>query len=270
VEQTQLDSVLRIAEAIENYGALVLGFAVFLVIGMMAVVFIIRNYQKSTKGEGDKYKTLFAEFQAQNQVVFQNMQNQNQKVFENLLQHAFKGNPPEIVPESITTTGLVREQLKHSAALTKADRVSVYAFHNGQRMTTGRHMIKVSCWAEYVMLTRLSRIGKNKDIHVAKIQDMCATLLSESRWEALTEDDVKKTQFDTWDDGEDNIKSAFAHSIHSTDGIIIGFVLMEYLLSPIEPAWVEKARKECKTLSNKVSIVLDVDFSDPKEHQQHL
>jgi hypothetical protein len=246
----QLDSVIRIADAVDRYGALVLAFAAFLFIGMMAILYIMRRYQNMAKDKDASFKQLLSDLQAQNQVVF-----------HKLMDTAFKTNPPEIVPESITTTGLVREQLKHAAAMTKADRVSVYSFHNGQRMMNGRHMIKVSCWAEYAMLARFSRIDKHKDVPVAKIQDICAALLVDSRWEVLTEDDVRKTQLESWDEGEDKIKSAFAHSILSTDGIIIGFVLMEYLLAPVEHSWVENARSECKKLGDKVSIVLDSDLS---------
>jgi len=246
----QLDSVIRIAEAVDMYGALVLAFAVFVFIALTAVVIIMRRHQKLAKGKDTDYQKLLTEMQAQNQAVF-----------EKLMETTFKKNPPEVVPDSITTAGLVRDQLKQAAAMTKADRVSVYAFHNGQRMSNGRHMIKVSCWAEYTMLARFSRIGKHKDVPVAKIQEMCAKLLSESRWEVLTEEEVVKTQFESWEDGDEKLKSAFAHSVHSTDGIIIGFVLMEYLLAPVEQSWVEKARRECKKLGDRVSIVLDSDLS---------
>jgi len=244
----QLDSVIRVAEAIDTYGPLTIAFAVLLVICMMAVVFIMRRSQKTEKGEDAKYQALFAEFQAQ-----------NQKVFEKLMQAAFKSHPPELLPASITASGLVREQLKHTAAVTKADRVSVYAYHDGQRMVTGQHMYKISCWNEYTMLAKFVRIGVNKDIHVAKIQDIISVLMTESRWEALTEEDVNKSQFNTWENGDITIKSIFAHTIHSTDGVPLGFILMEYLQYPAAPAWIDGAREECKLLSDKVSIVLDVD-----------
>jgi len=35
----------------------------------------------------------------------------------------------------------------------------------------------------------------------------------------------------------------------------------EYLLSPIEPSWVERTREEIKKLSDKVSLVLDIELN---------
>ena len=249
MEAGQLDSVIRVAEAIDKYGAPTLGFAVLLVICMVVVLVIMRRYQKLAKGKDTDFQKLFSD-----------MQSQNTELFQRVVQQAFKGSQQEIVPESITTTGVVRGQLKNAAAVTKADRISVYAFHNGQRMTTGRHMVKVSCWAEYAMLAKFVSIGNHKDIQIAKLQDICEILMEHGRWEALTEEEVNRTQLSTWEEGEDNLKSAFAQAIHSTDGILIGFVLMEYLLAPIEKTWIEKAREECKKLSDKVSIVLDIEY----------
>jgi len=220
-------------------------------VGLVAVFFIFSRNKKVSEDKDADFSRLFSE-----------MQQQNQEVFKQLMQSAFKPNQPELVSEGISATAAVQEQLKQVAAITKADRVSIFAFHNGQRMMNGRHMIRFSCWAEFVILTRYVRIDKLKDVQVSRMQDICNTLVKEHRWEALTEDDVKTTQLEMLSE-DMGIKSAFAQSVYSAEGVIIGFALIEYLLSPIEPSWVEKkkTREEIKKLSDKVSLVLDIELN---------
>ena len=248
MDASQLDSVIQIAEAIDKYGALVIGMAAFVFIGLLAVFVVFSRHKKLANDKDAGYSKLFTE-----------MQQQNQEVFKQLMQSAFKPNQPEMVPEGISATAAVQEQLKQVAAITKADRVSIYAFHNGQRMMNGRHMIRFSCWAEFVMLSRFVRIDKLKDVQVSRMQDVCNTLIKEHRWEALTEETVKETQLALLSE-DAAIKSAFAQSITSTEGVIIGFALVEYLLSPVEASWIERTRSEIKKLSDKVSLVLDMEM----------
>ena len=248
MDAVQLDSIVKMAEAIDKYGALVIGLAAFMFIGLAAVFFIFSRHKKVAEDKDADFSKLFAE-----------MQQQNQEVFRQLMQSAFKPNQPELISEGITATATVQEQLKQVAAITKADRVSIFAFHNGQRMMNGRHIIRFSCWAEFVMLTRYGRIDKLKDVQVSRMQDVCAPLVKEHHWEALTEEEVSATQLGTLSE-DIVIKSAFAQSICSAEGVIIGFALIEYLISPIEPTWVERAREEIKKLSDKVSLVLDIEL----------
>jgi len=249
VDAGQLDQVVRLAEAIDTFGALVIGLAAAFIIGFTAVFIIFSRNKKMTSDKDTDFSRLFSD-----------MQEQNQAVFKELMQATFKANQPELVSESITATVAVQEQLKQVAAVTKADRVSVYAFHNGQRMMNGRHMIKFSCWAEFVMLSRYVQSDKHRDIQVSRIQDICDALIKDHHWEALTEEEVQKTQLGVWEEAKE-IKSAFAQAIYSADGAPIGFVFLEYLLAPIEPSWVERARDEVKKLSDKVSLVLDIELN---------
>ena len=248
MDTTQLDSVLRMAEAIDKYGALVVGFAAVMVIALIAVFMVFSRHKKLAIDKDEKFSA-----------VFEAMRKQNQETYSQLMQLAFKPNQSELVSESIIATGAVQEQLKQVAAVTKADRISVYVFHNGQRMLNGRHMIKFSCWSEFVMLTKFVHIDTHKDVQVARIQDICDALVKAHHWEVLTEDEVKKTQLATWC-GDMETQSAFAQSVYSIEGVIIGFVLIEYLLSPIEPSWVERTREEIKKLSDKLSLVLDIEL----------
>ena len=249
MDTSQLDSVIRIAEAIDKYGALVIGLAAFMFIGLVAVFFVFSRSKKVSEDKDADFSKLFSE-----------MQQQNQKVFDQLLQSAFKPNQQELVSEGISATAAVQEQLKQVAAITKADRVSIYAFHNGQRMMNGRHMIRFSCWAEFVMLSRFVRIDKLKEVQVSRIQDVCNTLVNEHHWEALTEEEVSATQLGMLSEDAE-IKSAFAQAVYSAEGVIIGFALIEYLISPVEASWVERTRVEIKKLSDKVSLVLDIELN---------
>jgi len=247
VDAGQLDSVVRMAEAIDKFGALLIGLAAFMVIGLAAVFFIFARQKKMDTSKDTDYSQMFAV-----------MQKQNQEAFTQIMQAAFK-QQPEIVSESISATVAVQEQLKYAAAITKADRVAIYAFHNGQRMMNGRHMVKFSCWAEFTTLARFIRIEKHKDVPIARIQEICDALMKKSYWEMVATDDIADTHLVAWA-AETESQSAFIQAVYSADGIIIGFVVIEYLLAPIEPTWVDRARDEVKRLSDKVSLVLDIEL----------
>ena len=250
MDEGQLNNIVNMAEAIDKFGALVIGLAAFMIIAIIAVGFIFSRQKQMNADKDAEFKKLFGD-----------MQTQNQQVFTQLMQTAFKPAtpPPEMVPEGITAAGAIHEQLKQVLAVTKADRVSIYVFHNGQRMVNGIHMIKCSCWSEYTMLPRFARIDKHKDMQVSKIQEMSNVLLREKQWAALTAQAVKETELSIFDDDTD-VQSAFSRAIFSAEDIIIGFVLIEYLLAPIEPSWVDKARNEIKKLSDKVSLVMDIEL----------
>ena len=247
MEGVQIDSIVKIAETIDKFGASVIGLAAFILVALGAIFFIFTRQKKLTSDKDSDFQKMFSE-----------MQQQNQQVFAQLLQSAFKPNQQELVQEGIAVIGVVQEELKQVAAITKGDRVSVYTFHNGQRMLNGRHMIKFSCYTEFAMLSKFTRISGHKDVQVSRIQDLCNVLLSDHRWEALTQEELKDTQLSLLE-GLD-VKSAFAQLIYSSNGAILGFVLLEYLLTPIEPSWVESARSEVKKLSDKVSLVLDIEM----------
>ena len=247
MDAVQLDGIIKTAEAIDKFGALLIGCAIFMFLGLTAIFFVFSRHKKVTTDKDSDFQKMFNE-----------LQSQNQQVFSSLMQSAFKANQPELVSEGISATGAVHEQLKQVAAIIKADRIGVYAFHNGTRMMNGRHIIKFSCWAEFAILSKFVRIDKHKDVQVSRIQDICNALLKEHRWEALTEDKLKESQLDMLE--EMDVMSAFVQAVYSADGIVIGFVIVEYLLSPVETTWVEKARSEIKKLSDKVSIVLDIEL----------
>jgi len=256
MEPSQLDSVVRMAEAIDQFGALAMGLAAFMCIAIVAVFFIFSSSKKLADGKDSNFQRMFAA-QAEQQQVFSQQQ---QQVFAELMKSAFNaaksGSAAEPVLESIMTAGAIKEQLKTVAAITKADRISVYSFKNAM----------FSCWAEYVMLSSFVRIDKHKDIQISHMQGVANMLLSNPRWEGLTEMDVKAQLCDFNIDL--NVKSAFAQSIYSADGIFIGFVLLEYILNAVEPTWVERAREEAKKLSDKVSLVMDIDLHEEIERRR--
>jgi len=208
-------------------------------LSIAAFLIVLRRYQKLAKGQDDQHKIMFQRF----------------------LEYGGKPTPPpELVTETITNTGVTRMHLKEAVNIARADRASVYAFHDNQRMINSHHMLKLSCWAEYPASPQYSRIDKHKDMQSSRFQELCEALLKNKRWEALVEKDIKGTELATWGDGVNSIKSALAHAIYSTDAQLLGFILIEYVKYPVFLAVIEAAREECKKLSDKVAIVLDVEF----------
>jgi len=237
MDESSLEHIIRVAEAIDRFGALTIGLAVFMFFAIVAITIVFMQQKKMATSRDNNFE----------------------KVFDQLVESAFKTYHSEVVPESISATSAVQDHLKTAAAITKADRVSVYAFHDGQRMLNGRHMVKFSCWAEFATLPRFVHIDTHKDIQASRIQQMCDALLKDHQWEALSESVLVGTELEVWKE-QMQTKSVFARSIYSADGVIIGFVLMEYLLQPIEPTWIEKTRDEIKRLSDVLSLALDIEM----------
>ena len=238
MDSGQLDSIIRIAEAVDKFGSLVIVFAAFMFLSVGIIVLVMQRWRKLAKGQDEQNKIMFQRF----------------------LENGGKPAPPEIVTETITNTGVTRKHLKDAVGIAKADRASVYAFHDNQRMVNSHHMLKLSCWAEYPMLPQFARAEKHRDMQSSRFQELCEALLKYKRWEALTEEELEGTELATWGEGEYSIKSAFAHAIYSTDLKLLGFILIEYVQLPVYLGLIEKAREECRKLSDKVSIILDVEF----------
>jgi len=235
------------AEAIDKFGARLIGLAAFMAIGLAAVFFIFARQKKLDTSKDADYSQMFAA-----------MQTQNQETFAKLFQVAFKQDNNEIITESINAMVAIREYLKNAVGITKADRSSIYAFHNGVRML-GKHLARFSCWAEYPALPIYDRSEKHKGVEVIRIPEICAALMSpEKRWEMLEPISGDSQENRSWI--EPDTKSAFAHAIYAADGNILGFAFVEYIDMPISPAYVARARDEAKSLSDKVSLALDIEL----------
>ena len=251
MEGNQIDYVLRMAQAIDQFGASVVGLAVFMVVALAAVFFIFSRNRKLAEGKDSDFQKLFAT-QAQ----------QQQEVFTSLMQTVFSATKPgqssEFMPESAVNTDTVRERLKTVTALTKADRVSVYEFYNGKRPKKGQNPEKLSCWAEYVMLQSYARKDKHKGIPIPHALPAYKALIENFYWEALTKKEVAAGLGELSVDLE--ASSAFSQAVYSAEGVLIGFVLIEYILSEAEPRWVEQAKIEVRRLADRVSIVMDMEL----------
>jgi len=251
MEGNQIDYVLRMAQAIDQFGASVVGLAVFMVVALAAVFFIFSRNRKLAEGKDSDFQKMFAT-QAQ----------QQQEVFAELMKTAFSATKPdrshELSPGNAMTTDTIRERLKTVAALTKADRVSVYEFYGGKRPKKGQTPEKFSCWAEYVMLQRFVRRDKHKDIKIPYRHEAYKALVENHHWEALTKSAVA-AQLGEWSD-DLGASSAFAQAVYSAEGLIIGFVLVEYILVAADAHWTEEARHEARRLSDRVSIVMDMEL----------
>jgi len=251
MEGNQIDNVLRMAQAIDQYGALVVIMAVFMVIATAAVFLIFSLYKKNEKGKDSDYKKMFTTREQQQQEVFAEM-------MKTVFSATKSGQLRELSHENTANTDTVRERLKTVIAFTKADRVSVYEFFGGRRPKKGQAPEKLSCWAEYAMLQRYVRKDKHKGIPIPNALSAYKALTEKHHWEALAKKDVSAGLGEWSKDLE--ASSAFAQAVYSAEGVLIGFVLIEYIMSVAEPRWVEQAKIEVRRLADRVSIVMDMEL----------
>jgi len=232
--------VLKTAEALDKYGFMIIGAACFIVIALIVFLLIIKAFMKQSS-----------------------MANcQNQKVFDVLMDRAFGGGVEggrSLVKESIDCTGAIIEHLKYTAATTKADRIAVYVFHNGQRMLNGRHMMKFSCMCEYATLQRYYFMDKQRDIPVGAIQMACNELIENHRWSCADISTLEDGNMQNWFK-EFPSKSVYLSAVYDTSGIIIGFVSANFFLDQVTENNSARIKEQITRLADRVSVAVDLNL----------
>lgn len=251
-EIMHIDDIIKIAETVDKYGMFVVVGAVFIVITLLAFFLIFSRFMKQSKNSDTSYQKLLAEQAAQNQAVF-----------EKLMTSAFdrrSADNQDLIKEGIDTSKVIDGHLKYAGAISKCDRVAVYVFHNGERMLNGRHLLKFSCLSEFVSLAKFSKIDKHKAMPINVIQEGCDSLLEYHSWEFISKDALTDPTMIAWVESQCDCQSSFAYAIYDSNGAIIGFVVLEYIIDPVDSDRIEQAREEVKRLSDRVTVAVDLNL----------
>jgi len=106
----QIDSIVQLAEAIDNYGALMIGLTLFVLIALIAISFVFNRVNKMTKDRDEDFK---------------NMRTNNQQLFKHLMDNAFQVEQKE-VSKSIFPSGVVEEKLRTITTISNK-KASIYS-----------------------------------------------------------------------------------------------------------------------------------------------
>lgn len=245
---TCVDDVIRLSEAMEKTGIAIVVIAVFLVIILISVIAFIGVSVRRNKNREDQYETLLRE-----------TMEQNNKFVEMLINNNNQNNQSGLFKVSVECSAIIEDHLKYLYHRTKADRVAVYVFHNGQRMLNGGHLLKMSCLNEYSLSEKLCYAGRHKDTPISQISVVCNSLLEKGCWSCEDTSTVTDPSLKQWIKAFD-YKSVFIKGVFNTHGEVIGFVSSEYIEAPCYPDKIDVAKAETRRFADKVAVAIDADL----------
>lgn len=245
---TSVDDVMRLSEMMEKTGIAIVVIAVFLVIILISIIAFIGVAVRTNKNREDQYGTLLRE-----------ITEQNDKLVETLINNNNANNQSGLFEVSVECGALIEEHLKYLYHTTKADRVALYVFHNGQRMLNGGHLLKMSCLNEYSLSEKLLYSNRHKDIPISQISIVCNALLEKGCWACEDTSTIEDPALKQWTKAFD-YKSVFIKGVFNTHGEVIGFASTEYIEAPIYPDRVEIAKNETRRFADKVALAIDAEI----------
>lgn len=245
---TSVDDVIRLSEMMEKTGVALVVIAVFLVIILISVIAFIGVAVRTNKNREDQYGTLLQE-----------TMEQNDKLVEMLINNNNANNQSGLFKVSVECGALIEEHLKYLYHTTKADRVALYVFHNGQRMLNGGHLLKMSCLNEYSLSEKLLYSYRHKDTPISQISVVCNALLEKGCWTCEDTSVIEDPALKQWIKAF-GYKSVFIKGVFNTHGEVIGFASAEYIEAPVYPDRIDVAKKETRRFADKVAVAIDADL----------
>lgn len=246
MEQTQqsLESVKQLTELMNKAGVAIVVVAVFLVIVLAVSITLISVVVSNSKKKDQRYEQLFV-----------NMLEQNQEYMNGF----FHPNQGELFKASVECGEKVESHLRYLLQQTKADRVALYVFHNGQRMLNGGHFLKMSCLNEYTLTEKYQFTRKHKDTPIAQFSEICKALLDHGCWYCIDTRTLSEANLKSWVQ-EYGYKSVFIKAVFSTHGKVIGLATTEYIEDYVFEEKIETAKTETRRFADKVSLAIDADL----------
>lgn len=248
--QQSIEQVVRLSETMEKTGVAITVIAVFLLIVLVCAIVFLTSFVRKENNREKQYGTLLKEIMEQNQTFTDHMLNRPQTQIE---------NQSGLFKVSVECGAIVEEHLKYLFSKTKADRVAVYVFHNGQRMLNGNHLLKCSCLNEYALLDKHFLSIRHKDTPISQISVICNALLKNGYYHCEDTSKIDDSSLKAWVDTY-GYKSIFVSAVFSTQGDIIGFVSADYIDTRIYPDKLKVTTDELKRLADKVTVAIDADI----------
>lgn len=247
---TGVDDIIKMSEMMEKAGVAIGVVAVFLIIILVSVIVFIGVYVRRNRKREDQYESLLRE-----------TMEQNSKFVDNIITKLNDTKPDQngLFKVSVECGTLIEEHLKYLYNRTKADRVAVYVFHNGQRMLNGGHLLKCSCLNEYSLSEKYLYAFRHKDTPISQLSPICNSLLEKGCYTCPDTSTIEDPQLKRWVNVY-GYKSIFVKAIFNTHGEVIGFVATEFIDTPIYSDRVQITKEETRRLADKVAVAIDAEL----------
>lgn len=176
------------------------------------------------------------------------------KLYERIIKgiSAPQVHTPEEEEDNRNVNNFVDSQLSCLLAEEKANRAYVFMYHNGGRDMMGRSFQKMSIMNEMVDANTVPIMGSYQNVPRSMFPTLFKTLVAQDMFSVQRTEDIKETdpvlfQMLT----SHNAHTAFFHGIKRADGVILGFVVIEYVSNTCED--MDKAEKNLEKKTLRIS-----------------
>lgn len=131
----------------------------------------------------------------------------------------------------------------------KANRSYVFMYHNGGKDMAGRSFQKMSITNEMTDPITVPIMTNYQNVPRSMFPTLFKTLVSQDVYEIENIDDIEKTDPVLYQMMKTHgVKTAFIHGIKKSNGMVLGFVVIEYVSNACEDVQKAKNNLEKKTL----------------------
>ena len=149
----------------------------------------------------------------------------------------------------------IESQLNLLIAEEKANRAYVFLYHNGGKDMTGRGFQKMSITNEVVDVNTVSIMSSYQNVPRSLFPTLFKTLVSQDVYYVVNVEDIREMDPMTYQMFTTRgVQTALIHAMKRTDGLVVGFVAMEYAVNKC--ADVSKAEKNLERIALKINGAL--------------
>lgn len=246
-----VDAMGQTATLINTQGPVTVVLALFIIIFLLASYYIIsqnKNYQKSNDENMQKLIDIIID--------------QNNRINETKIQEKTKERLYEeknLMNIFFRMSNRFKEDCKETLDAMNADRVSIYAFHNGSQSTHGLPFVKFSCVCEYIVKGSGSRskMKAHNNVPLNLLDDVMNSLWKNGHYEVNAEDLEEENNLINKLLMQDSSKTCIFYAIYDIENTIIGFILGEFSEKSFAPEEIKEKKKYLRYLADKISPIME-------------
>lgn len=214
------------------------------------LIYLVISFHKQNKEMEEK----IAEQDKKQDEREEKQREETTKLYERIIKgmSAPQLHTPEEEENNRNVNNFVDSQLSCLLAEEKANRAYVFMYHNGGRDMMGRSFQKMSIMNEMVDANTVPIMGSYQNVPRSMFPTLFKTLVAQDMFSVQRTEDIKETdpvlyQMLT----SHNVHTAFFHGIKRADGVILGFVVIEYVSNTCED--MDKAEKNLEKKTLRIS-----------------
>lgn len=246
-----VDAMSQTATLINTQGPVTVVLALFIIIFLIVSYYIVSQNKSYQNASNENMQKLIDVIIEQNNRI--NDSNKKEKAKEKLYDER------NLMNIFFRMSNRFKEDCKETLDAMNADRVSIYAFHNGSQSTHGLPFVKFSCVCEHIAKGSGSRskMKAHNNIPLNLLDDVMNALWKNGHYEvnadALEEENnlINKLLM------QDSNKTCIFYAIYDVENTIIGFILGEFSEKSFTQEEIKEKKKYLRFLADKISPIME-------------